>query len=153
MSRGLKVRIQKLEARRHNDGEILLLWRLPDEDIKTVAAAAKKAGLFSSGDRVISAEWLGADLMPAPRWVQVKPSGFLSLTEREHEYREVVLRKLIDDRAYDSYPDPTPLSWTDADLGGSANEIGTACAPGLLKFSTHRHECVTQIHSQQGAEK
>jgi hypothetical protein len=54
--------------------------------------------------------------MPAPRWVQVKPSGFLRLTEREHEHCEAALRKFIDDRAYDSYPDPAQLSWTDADL-------------------------------------
>jgi hypothetical protein len=48
--------------------------------------------------------------------VQVKPSGIFSLTEREHEYGEAALRKLIDDRAYDSYPDRALLSWTDADL-------------------------------------
>jgi hypothetical protein len=117
MSRGLNVRIRRLEARRHSDGEILLLWRMPGRDVAPAANAAKNAGLFSSGDRVISAEWLGADPMPAPRWVQVKPSGIFSLTEREHEYGEAALRKLIDDRAYDSYPDRALLSWTDADLG------------------------------------
>ena len=69
MSRGLVTRIQKLEARRRNEGEILLLWRSPGKDISPVASAAKGVGLFASGDRVMSLEWLGDDRMPKPRWV------------------------------------------------------------------------------------
>jgi hypothetical protein len=68
MSRGLNTRIQKLDARRRNDGAILLFWRMPGKDVATVVKAAKNDGLFASGDRVICVEWLGEDPMPAPRW-------------------------------------------------------------------------------------
>jgi hypothetical protein len=51
MSQGLITRIRKLEAARHSDGEILLLWRSPGKDVARAANAAKNAGLFASGDR------------------------------------------------------------------------------------------------------
>jgi hypothetical protein len=117
MSRGLVSRLHKLEARRRNEGEILLLWRRPGKD---VAALAKATGLFASGDRVISAEWLGDDPMPAPRWVKVSPSGWLNLTEREKEYCEATVRKLVVDDGHSSHPDPALLDWTDADLWHAA---------------------------------
>jgi hypothetical protein len=116
MSRGLVTRLHKLEARRRNEGEILLLWRRPGKDISPVASAAKSSELFASGDRVISAEWLGDDPMPAPRWVKVRPSGWLGLTEREKEYCEAAVRKLVVDDGRRSHPDPVLLDWTDADL-------------------------------------
>jgi hypothetical protein len=81
MSRGLVSRLHKLEARRLSEGEILLLWRQPGKHVAAVTKAAKEAGLFASGDRVISAEWLGHDPMPEPRWVKVSPSGWLGLTQ------------------------------------------------------------------------
>jgi hypothetical protein len=39
MSRRLNTRIRKLEATRHSDGEILLLWHKPGMDVATVAKA------------------------------------------------------------------------------------------------------------------
>jgi hypothetical protein len=50
MSRGLITRIQKLEARRHNNDEMLLVWRKLGSDNDSAVLAAKKAGLFGSGD-------------------------------------------------------------------------------------------------------
>jgi hypothetical protein len=117
MSRGLVTRLHKLEARRRNEGEILLLWRRPGKD---VAAVAKATGLLASGDRVISAEWLGDDPMPAPRWVKVSSSGWLGLTEREKEYCEAAVRKLVVDDDRRANPDPVLLDWTDADLWHAA---------------------------------
>jgi hypothetical protein len=120
MSRGLVTRLHKLEARRRNEGEILLLWRGLGKEATAVAKAAKGAGLFASGDRVISAEWLGDDPMPAPRWVKVSPSGWLGLTEREKEYCEATVRKLVVDDDRRTNPDPVLLDWTDADLWHAA---------------------------------
>ena len=116
MSRGLATQLHKLEARRRNEGEILLLWRQPGKDVAGVAKAAKCAGLFASGDRVISAEWLGHDPMPEPRWVKVSLSGWLGLTQREKEYCEATVRKLVVDDGRRSHADPVLLDWTDADL-------------------------------------
>jgi hypothetical protein len=125
MSRGLNTRIRKLEAARHSDGEILLLWRKPGMDVATVAKANKSEGLFASGDRVISAEWLGTDPVPAPRWVKVGPSGSPSFNEREDEYCMSALRNLIGNRAYDPCRGPALGSWTDADLWHRALGIKT----------------------------
>jgi hypothetical protein len=96
MNRDLTTRIQRLEAHRRDEGEILLLWRLPGRDAAPVAKAARNADMFASGDQVISAEWLGDDPMPAPRWVKVDTSGRLGLTDRETEYCEPALRKFVD---------------------------------------------------------
>jgi hypothetical protein len=123
MSRGLVTRLHKLEARRRNEGEILLLWRRPGKDISPVASKAKSARLFASGDRVISAEWLGEDPMPVPRWVKVSPSGWLNLTEREKEYCEATVRKLVVDDDRRAHPDPGLLDWTDADLWHAALRV------------------------------
>ena len=125
MSRGLVTRLHRLEARRRNEGEILLLWRQPGKDVAGVAKAAKSARLFASGDRVMSAEWLGDDPMPAPRWVKVRPSGWLGLTEREKEYCETAVRKLVVDGGRRTHPDPVLLDWTDADLWHGA--LGVDC--------------------------
>jgi hypothetical protein len=91
MSRGLNTRIQKLEACRHSDGEMLLLWRPPGKDVATVVEAAKTAGLFASGDLVISAEWLGEDPMPAPRWFKSERD----LSEREGKCIDAEIFKLV----------------------------------------------------------
>ena len=124
MSRGLVSRLHKLEARRRNEGEILLLWRQPGKDVAGLAKAAKSAGLFASGDRVMSAEWLGYDPMPMPRWIKVSPSGWLGLTEREKEYCKSAVRKLVVDDGRRANPDPVLLDWTDADLWHAALGVG-----------------------------
>lgn len=121
----MNTRIRKLEAARHSDGEILLLWRMPGTDVAPAANAAKNAGLFSSGDRVISAEWLGTDPMPAPPRVKVGPSGSPSFNEREDEYCMSALSNLIGNRAYDPRRGPALDSWTDADLWHRALGIKT----------------------------
>jgi hypothetical protein len=97
MSRGLVTRIQKLETRRRNEGEILLLWRKPGDSVEAVATAAKDAGLFASGDQVMSLEWFGDDRMPKPRWVPVTPTGWLGFTEREKEYCDSAVMKMAGD--------------------------------------------------------
>lgn len=125
MSRGFVSRIQKLESRRRNEGEILLLWRLPGQDVATAAKAARSAGLFVSGDRVVSAAWLGNDQMPAPRWVQVKPSGFLSLNDREKEYCVAAVRSLVVSDGHCAHPDPALEAWTEADLWHGALGVPT----------------------------
>jgi hypothetical protein len=117
MTRGLVTRIRKLETRRRNEAEILLLWRMPGKDVATAATAAKNAGLFVSGDQVISLEWLGDDPMPAPRWVPVTPTGWLSFTEREKEYCDCAVLKRANDRSDRPIDrDPSLLDWTEADL-------------------------------------
>lgn len=93
MSRRLNTRIRKLEAARHSDDEILLLWRPPGKDAATVVEAAKTAGLFASGDLVISAEWLGEDPMPAPRWFKSERD----LSEREGKCIDAEIFKLVGD--------------------------------------------------------
>jgi hypothetical protein len=125
MSRGLITRIRKLEAARHSDGEILLLWRSPGKDVARAANAAKNAGLFASGDRVISAEWLGADPMPAPRWVKIGSSGSPTFNEREDEYCMSALSNLIGNRTFDSRRGQALDSWTDADLWHAALGVST----------------------------
>ena len=80
-------------AARHSDGEILLLWRPPGKDAATVVEAAKTAGLFASGDLVISAEWLGEDPMPAPRWFKSERD----LSEREGKCIDAEIFKLVGD--------------------------------------------------------
>jgi hypothetical protein len=124
MSRGLAGRIEKLEARRREDGEMLLLWRLPGQDVAAISQAARRAGLFTSGDLVVSAEWLGEDPTPAPRWVKVSPSGRLGLLERERGYCELALRNIVD-HSTDMRPDPTLVDWTDAELWQFALGVDT----------------------------
>jgi hypothetical protein len=116
MSRGLVSRLHKLEARRRNEGEILLLWRRPGKDISSVASEAKGAGLFASGDRVMSLEWLGDDRMPKPRWVQVTPTGWLGLTEREKEYCDSAVMKMAGDGRSDDLQHHPMRYCTETDL-------------------------------------
>ncbi|WP_157043492.1 hypothetical protein [Nitrobacter hamburgensis] len=45
-ARSITTRIEKLEARRRNDDEMLMLWRKPGSDIGAAVLSANKAGLF-----------------------------------------------------------------------------------------------------------
>jgi hypothetical protein len=116
MIRGLATRIQKLEIRRRHDDQMLLIWRMPGENIATVADAAQNAGLFVPGEKIISMEWLGEDPLPAPRWVQVTPNGWLSFTEREKEYCDCAVIKMAPKSHQPRDRDPSLLDWTNADL-------------------------------------
>jgi hypothetical protein len=97
---------------------ILLLWRKPGERVEVVATAAENAGLFASGDQVMSLEWLGDDPMPAPRWVPVTPNGRIGFTERERDYCNCAVLKRAGDRGDRPIDrDPSLLEdWTEADL-------------------------------------
>ena len=96
----------------------------PGQDVAAISQAARRAGLFTSGDLVISADWLGEDPMPAPRWVKVSPSGRLGLLERERGYCELALRNIVD-HSTDMRPDPTLVDWTDAELWQFALGVDT----------------------------
>jgi hypothetical protein len=62
--RNVEARLIKLEARRRRPDELLLIWRLPDGDVRAAISGAQ----FSPGDRVICAEWFDDGPLPAPRW-------------------------------------------------------------------------------------
>lgn len=68
-ARNIEARIVKLETIRRGGDEMLLLWRDPRQDVHTVVLAAKSAGLFGAGDRVLCAEWFG-EAKPKPRWIR-----------------------------------------------------------------------------------
>ena len=86
------TRIEKLETRRRDDNEMLMLWRKPGQDIDATALAANRAGLYESGDRVVCAEWYGDDDLPTPRWIRRFKTD---LTEIENEYCDRTIEKLI----------------------------------------------------------
>ena len=65
MNSSLFTRIEKLESRRGTDGQVLLIWLRPNEDVDAAVLAANKAGLFGSGDLVMCVEWLA---QAAQRW-------------------------------------------------------------------------------------
>jgi hypothetical protein len=68
-ARSITNRIEKLEARRRTDDEMLMLWRKPGADIEDAVLSANKVGSFGSGDLVLCGEWYGEG-DPPPRWVQ-----------------------------------------------------------------------------------
>jgi hypothetical protein len=69
-ARNLEARIVKLETGGRGGDEVLLLWRGPRQDVHTVVLAAKSAGQFGPGDRVLCAEWFGDGEKPQPRWIR-----------------------------------------------------------------------------------
>jgi hypothetical protein len=85
-ARSITTRIEKLEARRRNDDEMLMLWRKPGSDIEAAVLSANKAGLFGSGDLVLCGEWYGEGDPPAARWVQRIKSD-LTASEMESLYQ------------------------------------------------------------------
>jgi hypothetical protein len=93
-ARNIVTRIERLEARRRGDDEMLLIWRKPGQDTDATVAEFKKAGLFGSGDLVLCAEWYGEGEPSAPRWSRRFPSDLCDV-EREYFYR--MLRKLVGD--------------------------------------------------------
>jgi hypothetical protein len=82
MSSSLFTRIEKLESRRGTDGQVLLIWLTPGEDVTAAVLAANKAGLFGSGDLVMCVEWLGDDPMPKPRWLKRTGERFSEQEDR-----------------------------------------------------------------------
>jgi len=85
-ARSITTRIEKLEARRRNDDEMLMLWRKPGADIDAAVLSANKAGLFGSGDLVLCGEWYGEGDPPAAHWVQRIKSD-LTAPEMESLYQ------------------------------------------------------------------
>lgn len=92
MTSTLLKRIEKLESRRRNDDEALLLWIKPDDDPDAAISMANRAGLFGSGDLMICGVWLGDEPMPKPRWL--KRSGD-RLSQHEEHCLSVMLEKRI----------------------------------------------------------
>jgi hypothetical protein len=86
------TRIEKLESRRRDNDEMLMLWRKPGQESEAVVLAAKSAGLFGPADLVVCAEWFGEDNLPAPRWIRRFKTD---LTEIENEYCDRTIDKLI----------------------------------------------------------
>jgi hypothetical protein len=86
------TRIEKLESRRRDNDEMLMLWRKPDQDINAAVLPDKSAGLFVPGDLVVCAEWYGDDALPAPRWIRRFKTD---LTEIENDYCDRTIEKLI----------------------------------------------------------
>jgi hypothetical protein len=82
MSSSLFTRIEKLESRRGTDGQVLLIWLTPGEDVDAAVLAANKTGLFGSGDLVMCVEWLGDDPMPKPRWLKRAGERFSEQEDR-----------------------------------------------------------------------
>ncbi len=85
-ARSITTRIEKLEARRRNDDEMLMLWRKPGTEIDAAVLSANKAGLFGSGDSVLCGEWYGEGDPPTARWVQRIKSD-LTAPEMESLYQ------------------------------------------------------------------
>jgi hypothetical protein len=93
-SRNIVTRIEKLEARQRADDELWLVWRMPDEAADDAVLAANKAGLFSSGDFVLCAEWYGVGKPPAARWYRRFPAD---LSDIELDYCHRTLNRMVGD--------------------------------------------------------
>jgi hypothetical protein len=85
-----------LESRHRNDGQVLLLWIKPGDDVAAAASAANKAGLFASGDMVICVEWLGDEPMPKPRWLNRDRGHYAYFSEQEDHCITAMLEKRIE---------------------------------------------------------
>ncbi|EAQ36932.1 hypothetical protein NB311A_07278 [Nitrobacter sp. Nb-311A] len=107
-TRSITTRIEKLEARRRNDDEMLMLWRKPGADIDAAVSSANKAGMFGSGDLVLCGEWHGEDDPPAARWVQRIKSD---LTEPEMGSLYKTLKKMVVDRSDNSGTEDMPAPY------------------------------------------
>jgi hypothetical protein len=94
ISRNIITRVEKLEARRRSDDDMLLLWRMPDDNTDLAVNAAKRAGLFDSGDLVLCAEWYGEGKQPAARWCRRFPAD---LSDVELDYCHRTLSKMVGD--------------------------------------------------------
>lgn len=101
-SRNIVTRIEKLEARRRSDDEMLLLWRMPDDNTDVAVLAAKRAGLFGPGDLVLCAAWYGEGKPPAARWYRRFPAD---LSDVELDYCHRTLSKMVGDKPRMRGPD------------------------------------------------
>jgi hypothetical protein len=88
--RNISNRVKKLEARRRRPDELLLIWRRPGAPVSEAVAEAR----FATGDRVICAEWFGANPMPAPRWFGKRLSSELGRADYEYVMRS--LNRLVE---------------------------------------------------------
>jgi hypothetical protein len=95
MTASLFTRIAKLESRRGTNDQALLFWIKPGADVAKATLAAKDEGLFSPGDMVICAEWLGEDPMPKPRWLKRDLAHHGLLSEQEDHCITAMLKKRI----------------------------------------------------------
>jgi hypothetical protein len=127
-ARSITTRIEKLEARRRNDDEMLMLWRKPGSGIDAAVLSANKAGLFGSGDLVLCGEWYGEGDPPPPRWVQrIKRD----LTAPEMESLHQTLRNRTaasaDDAKATSLADAPPYlcTWSDEALWSAVLGVRT----------------------------
>jgi hypothetical protein len=107
-ARSITTRIEKLEARRRNDDEMLMLWRKPGSGIDAAVLSANKAGLFGSGDLVLCGEWYGEGDPPPPRWVQ-RIKRDLTAPEIESLYQ--TLKNRIAGRSDDSIAEGMPAPY------------------------------------------
>jgi hypothetical protein len=114
MTSSLFTRIEKLETRHRNDGQVLLLWIKPNEDVNAAALAANTAGLFASGDLVICVEWLGTDPMPKARWLKREGAYYGLFSEQEELCITAMLEKIASDEPTEvpglARPTPQDLS-------------------------------------------
>ena len=95
MTANMFSRVAKLESRRRTDDRVLLLWIKPGGDVAKATLAAKNAGVFTSGEMVMCAEWLGSAPMPKPKWLNRDGASFGLLSEQEDEYITAMLQKRI----------------------------------------------------------
>jgi hypothetical protein len=113
MTRGIEIRLAKLEAKRRGDDEVMLVWRRHGTDPRATVDAYQH--LFAHGDPVMCAEWFGEGEPPAPRWHRDFPKG---LTDIEVKYLHKGLRNLCADK--ESCGDPDYLA---VKLGPPMSEI------------------------------
>jgi hypothetical protein len=95
MTSSLFTRVEKLESRRCNDDQVLLLWIKPGEDVDAAVLAANKAGQFASGDLVMCAEWLGEEPTPKPQWLKRDGAYHGRFSEQEDHCITAALQKRI----------------------------------------------------------
>jgi hypothetical protein len=95
MTTSLFTRVAKLEGRRRTDDRVLLLWIKRGDNSERAVRTAKNDGVFSPGEMVMCAEWLGSDPMPKPKWLKRDGASFGLLSEQEDEYITAMLQKLI----------------------------------------------------------
>jgi hypothetical protein len=93
MTRGIEIRLAKLEGKRRVDDEVMLVWRRRGTDAQASVDAYQH--LIAKGDPVMCAEWLGEGEPPAPRWHRDFPKG---LTDIEDKYLHTGLKSRRADR-------------------------------------------------------
>jgi hypothetical protein len=77
--RNLESRLVKLETRTARPGELLVIWRKPETDIR--AAIAEQH--LTSDDKVICPEWIGDGEPPSAKWHRDRLSA--SMTDQEYD--------------------------------------------------------------------